>query len=152
MSEFSADVRVLFSEAELAEIDTNKIMRADGNEVSAVELARAWERYVKKINDDRALPWEDHSVWTEHDLAGALFMRDYVEDALERLRPELADKMRQYVAKTDDLFKSFTAEDSGERMGRITGVELEGRGWWWFRVPTSGPIVQDLARWEKPEG
>ena len=79
-------------------------------------------------------------------------MRDYVEDALERLRPELADKMRQYVAKTDDLFKSFTAEDSGERMGRIAGVELEGRGWWWFRVPTSGPIVQDLARWEKPEG
>jgi hypothetical protein len=147
MSEFPAEIRATFSDAELAEIDASKIVRADGSERNVAQLALAWQAHVEKIDKDRALPWTDHSVWTEHDLVAALFMRDFVEDALSQLRPELADKARQYVANADDQFRSFTAEDSGERVGRIAGVDMTGRGWWWFRVPTSGPIVEDLARY-----
>lgn len=147
MSEFSSEIRAMFSDAELVEIDASKITRANGSELNVVQLALAWELHVEKIDKDRALPWTDHSVWNEHDLAGALFMRDFVADALDRLRPELADKVRQYVAKTDDRFRSFTAEDSGERMAKIAQVDMTNLGLWWFRVPTSGPIVQDLARY-----
>jgi hypothetical protein len=74
-------------------------------------------------------------------------MRDFVENALSKLRPELVDKVRDYVATTDDRFRSFTSDDSGERMAKIAHVDLDGRSWWWFRVPTSGPIVHDLARY-----
>ncbi|MEV8610006.1 hypothetical protein AB0383_19110 [Amycolatopsis sp. NPDC051373] len=84
-------------------------------------------------------------MWTENDLAAALFMRDFVEDALAGLEPELADRVRPGVTAADDLFRSFTVEDPGDRMAKVAHIDLAGRGWWWFRVPASGPIAQDLA-------
>ncbi|HEX7659607.1 MAG TPA: hypothetical protein VF444_09015 [Pseudonocardiaceae bacterium] len=148
-SEPQAEVRAMFSDAELAELAANKLKHGD-DKPDALGHARAWEIHVEKIDNDRALPWGDHSVWTEHDLAAAMFIRDFVEDDLRQLRPGLAEKVRRYVTRTDERFKSFTVEDSGQRMGQIAGVRMtgrgmEGRGWWWFRVPTSGPIVRDLA-------
>jgi hypothetical protein len=140
------EVLVMFSDEELAEIAANKPKPGD-DKLDAIDYARSWELHVEKLDNDRALPWTDRSVWTEHDLAGTLFQRDFLEDALSRLRPELAAKIRQYVAKTDGRFRSFTADDSGDRMAKIAGISMAGRGWWWFRVPTSGPIVQDLARY-----
>jgi hypothetical protein len=32
-------------------------------------------------------------------------------------------------------------------MSRVAGVEPSGRGWWWRRVPETGPIAEDLARY-----
>jgi hypothetical protein len=144
-----SDVLAMFTDPELAEIAERKPQPGDAKP-DALGFARAWDLHVQKIDDDRALPRDDRSVWTEHDLAAMLFMRDFVEDALGRLRPELAGKVRGYVARTDDRFRSVTTEDSGVRMGTIAQVELAGRGWWWFRVPDSGPILQDLATY--PEG
>jgi hypothetical protein len=139
-----AETLAAFSDAELAELEAAKPQPGDGKP-DALGLARAWELHVAKIDDDRALPWDDRSVWNEHDLAGTLFMRDFVEDALARLRPALADKVRAYVDRTDERFRSVTTQDSGLRMGTVAHVEVAGRGWWWFRVPDSGPILQDLA-------
>jgi hypothetical protein len=142
--ELPGEVRELFSDAELAEIAAG----APGpDKPDAVALAVAWANQVRKIDSDRSLPWSDRSVWTEHDLAGALFQRDFVEDALNQLRPELARRLRAYVTVADERFRSFTGTDSGERMGRIARVDPTGRGWWWFRVPVDGPIAQDLARY-----
>jgi hypothetical protein len=142
-----ADVMAMFSDTELAEIAAAKPAPDNADRPDAIGFARAWEVHVEKIDDDRSLPWTDHSVWNEHDLAAAMFMRDFVENALNLLRPELADKVRRYVTKTDDRFRSYTTDDSGERMAKIANVQPAGRGWWWFRVPTSGPIVEDLARY-----
>lgn len=142
-----AEIRALFTDAELAEIDESKPEPDNKDKPDALGLARSWTLHVEKLDHDRALPYTDRTVWTEHDLAGALFMRDFVEDALARLRPALADKVRRYAATADDLFRSFTADDPGDRIAKIARIDLAGRGWWWFRVPTSGPIVQDLARY-----
>lgn len=151
MNEIPARISALFSDAELADIASSKANPGD-NQPDAIGLARAWELHVEKIDLDRVLPRSDHTVWTEHDLAAALFMRDFVEHALKLLRPELADKLRRYVAVADSRFRSFTADDSGERMAKIAGIDTAEistatRGWWWFRVPVSGPIVEDLARY-----
>jgi hypothetical protein len=148
MSEVPAEIRSMFTDGELSEIAACKIARADGNERDAIQLAAAWALHVEKIDRDRALPWSDRSVWTEHDLAAALFMRDYVEDALAQLPPPLAEKMRRYVAESDDRFRSFTIDDSGQRMAKIAGVEVSGRSWWWFRVPVDGPIAEDLSKYQ----
>lgn len=133
-----------FSDADLADIARHRPNPGE-DQPDAIDYARAWELHVEKIDNDRALPWTDHSVWTEHDFAATLFQRDFLEQALTRLRPVVADKLRPYVTRTDDRFRSFTEDDSGELMARIAGVEPGTRGWWWYRVPTSGPIAQDLA-------
>ena len=142
-----AEILALFTDAELAEIAENKPEQEAEDKPDALGLARAWTLHVEKLDADRALPYTDRTVWTEHDLAGALFMRDFVEGALARLRPDLAGKVRQYVTPADDLFRSFTADDPGDRIAKIARIDLTGRGWWWFRVPASGPIVQDLSRY-----
>ncbi|WP_326568868.1 hypothetical protein VSH64_45175 [Amycolatopsis rhabdoformis] len=134
--------RMSFTDEELAEIGENK---PSATRPDALGWARAWVLHVEKIDQGRALPQSDRSVWTEHDFAAALFIRDFVEAALGRLRPALADKVRECFTAADDLFRSFTVADSGDRIATIAGVDLEGRGWWWFRVPASGPIARDLA-------
>ncbi|SFK45249.1 hypothetical protein SAMN05216467_3380 [Cellulomonas sp. KH9] len=50
-------------------------------------------------------------------------------------------------ARTDALaLADITVDDDGVRMARVAGRTGE-RGWWWFRVPDSGPIVRDLERY-----
>jgi hypothetical protein len=141
------EIRLILTDDELSEIAAHPIALADGTESHAIDLAVAWNLHVRKIDQDRALPWSDRSVWTEHDLAGALFLRDRVERSLNKLPPTLAAKLRTYVDAADTRFRSFTVDDSGERLGKIASVDFAGRGWWWFRVPNAGPISQDLARY-----
>jgi hypothetical protein len=140
------EILAMFSDVELAEIAEHKLQPGE-DKPDAIDFARAWELHVEKIDNDRALPWTDHSVWTEHDFAGALFQRDFLDTALSRLDPVVAGKLRPYVEKTDERFRSFTVDDSGDRMARVAGVGASGRGWWWYRVPSSGPIAEDLARY-----
>jgi hypothetical protein len=147
MREIPAEIRSMLSDEEIDEIAAEPLVLADGTESDAIDLAVAWNLHVQKIDQDRALPWSDRSVWTEHDLAGALFLRDRVENVLKKLSSTLAAKLRPYVDAADDRFRSFTVDDSGERMAKIAVVDLTGRSWWWFRVPDSGPIAQDLARY-----
>jgi hypothetical protein len=146
MQHIPAELQAMFSDAERAEIAEAKPLPG-ADKPDALGLAVAWAAHVEKIDNDRALPWTDRSVWTEHDLAAALFMRDSVANALGQLRKDLAERLAAYVSVADDRFRSFTKDDSGERLAKIAHVDLAGRGWWWFRVPTSGPIAQDLARY-----
>jgi hypothetical protein len=146
MPDIPADPRSLFDDAELAEIEANELTLGDTRRDTA-DLAAAWAANVRKIDLDRALPSSDRSVWTEHDLAGALFLRDHLHSSLSRLRPELKAKMERYVTGVDEHFRSFTVADSGKRMGVVADVDLTGRAWWWFRVPDSGPIAEDLSRY-----
>lgn len=138
----SPEVLAAFSAEDLAEIAEHK-PTAGEDKPDAIDYAHAWELHVEKIDNDRALPSTDHAVSTEHDFAGALFQRDFLEQALARLRPVLVDKLWPYMEKTDERFRSFTSDDSGDRMARIAGVGVSGRGWWWYRVPSSGPISAD---------
>jgi hypothetical protein len=147
MREIPAEIRSVLTDDEISDIAERPLALADGTESDAIDLAVAWTLHVRKIDQDRALPWSDRTVWTEHDLAGALFLRDRVETALNTLPSTLATKLRTYVDTSDAVFRSFTIDDSGERMAKIASVDVAGRGWWWFRVPDSGPIAQDLARY-----
>jgi hypothetical protein len=136
-----------FDEDELSAIQAAAIRLASGDERTAPQLATAWAANIEKIDSDRARPADDHRVWTEHDLAGALFVRDSLERALGQLPPPLRAKVERVVAPTDERFRSFTVDDSGRRMAAVAMVEPTGRGWWWYRVPADGPIVADLAQW-----
>ncbi|WP_035847293.1 hypothetical protein [Kitasatospora azatica] len=141
------EIRSLFGEEELAQIAEHRITVGGGTERDAVELAVAWAGNVRKIDADRALPSSDRSVWTEHDLAGSLFLRDHLERALNALPGGLRERLGGPVGAADEQFRSFTVSDSGQRIEKVAEVDLTGRSWWWFRVPSSGPIAEDLARY-----
>ncbi|HEX4249106.1 MAG TPA: hypothetical protein VH008_14685 [Pseudonocardia sp.] len=147
MREIPSAIRAVFNDSELSDIAAHPIIRADGSDADAIDLAVAWDLHVQKIDQDRALPWSDRTVWTEHDLAGALFIRDALETSLAELPPSVAERMRGYIATSDEQFRSFTVDDSGDRIAKIACVDVGGRPWWWFRVPSSGPIAEDLARY-----
>lgn len=90
-------------------------------------------------------------MWNEHDLCAALIIRDFLQRAIDRLPEEVASKAAAYAAAADESFLSYTVADSGKRMAAVAGMDANGRGWWWFRVPDSGPILRDLVRWDKFE-
>ena len=141
----SADLRSSFTAEELRELDAAKIKVTPSTERTALDLVEAWAANVAKIDADRALDPADRSVWTEHDLAGALFVRDFLHQALNDLPEHLREKMQPFVTDVDDHFKSYTVDDSGQRMAGIAAIDLVGRRWWWFRVPDSGPIAVELS-------
>ncbi len=140
------EVRRRFTPAELDTIAAHPVAMGEGTS-DAIDLAVAWDLHVRKIDADRALPWDDHTVWTEHDLAAALFMRDFVQNALDALPPPVRSRVESVVAGVDEHFRSFTTDDPDRKMSRIAHVEVSTRPWWWRRIPVDGPIAQDLATW-----
>jgi hypothetical protein len=142
------EIRSLFSDAEIAEIAARSVRLTEQREIDAIELATGWANSVQKIDLDRALPWSDRTVWNEHDLAGTLFTRDRLQQALERLPAPLRDRLTGWVAGVDERFRSYTVDDPAGRMAKLAEVDLTGRPWWWRRVPDSGPIVEDLIRYD----
>jgi hypothetical protein len=142
------EIRSLFSDAEIAEIAGHPVRLADDSELDAIDLAQTWANRVQKIDRDRALPSSDHSVWTEHDLAGTLFARDRLQRGLEQLPPALRERLESWVAGVDERFRSFTVDDPAGRMGTVANVDLGQRSWWWRRVPDSGPITEFLTMYQ----
>lgn len=140
-------VRELFNDSELAQIAARPVRLGAERSLDAVELAASWASRVEKIDRDRTLPWTDRTVWNEHDLAGSLFVRDFLQEALDGLPARLQERLVVVVGTADERFRSYTVADPEGRMGRIADVDLAGRGWWWSRVPQTGPIVEDLARY-----
>src|SRR5690349_2857633 len=98
----SADIRSSFTSDELRELDAGKIKVSSSTERTALDLAEAWAANVSKIDADRALDPSDRTVWTEHDFAGALFVRDFLRQALDDLPPHLREKLQPFVAEIDD--------------------------------------------------
>lgn len=142
---------VQFSETERAELINHAVTLASGERRDAIRSADSWAAHIKKIDNDRSSPWSDRSVWNEYDFCAALTIRDYLDTAIDVLSPPLADKVTRYASATDNRYRSITVEDSGKRMSAVAKVDPSTRKWWWFRVPDSGPILEDLARWDRFE-
>jgi len=147
MPAIPSELASLFDPAETAQIEARAVPLSPARSADALELAAGWAGRVEKIDRDRALPWSDRTVWNEHDLAGSLFLRDSLQQALDGLPESIRGKLADWVAAADERFRGYTVEDAEGRMSRVAEVELGGRGWWWRRIPDSGPILEDLARY-----
>ncbi|WP_157163540.1 hypothetical protein [Nocardia aobensis] len=151
MAEINKGGNVQFSDTERAELENHSVTLASGDRRDAIRLADSWAAHIEKIDNDRALPWSDRSVWNEYDFCAALTIRDYLNSAIELLPPPLAEKVSTYTSEADNRYLSITVEDSGKRMSAVAKVDPNTRQWWWYRVPDSGPILEDLARWDRFE-
>jgi hypothetical protein len=112
---------------------------------SLAVLVRGWAEHVDRLVAERDLDPDDGSRWTPHDLVAALYLRDFVERGLRDLPEDLAALGRRVVNPIDAAFDGFTAPDpEGLLRPWLSDDEPLGDGWWWHRVPSSGPVAHDL--------
>jgi hypothetical protein len=147
MSDYTREPWSLFRPVEIATIESHAIPFGSDETVDALRFAAGWATRVAKFDADRSLAWTDRTVWNEHDLAGSLHQRDFLDRAMSQLPVELRERLAVWVAAVDERFRSYTVDDPDGKMAKIAEVDLAGRPWWWRRVPVDGPIRRDLANY-----
>lgn len=83
-----------------------------------------------------------------HDYYAALLVRSQVEEALINVPAKHHSMVRDELTVIDDKFLRFTRIDGNsdlERFLSFTYNETTDDGWWWQRIPTSGPVCEELA-------
>jgi hypothetical protein len=108
--------------------------------VPLADLVDSWSGHVLRLYEERDQRWDDRTrdLWGLDDLAAAYLIRDRIDRAMESIerRPPHS------VGLADAMLRSFTEESDGS-WAKLAG-EPPGARWWWRRVPTSGPIVEQL--------
>jgi hypothetical protein len=108
-------------------------------------LIQGWADHVDRLVAERDVDPDEGTRWTPYDLVAALYIRDFVERGLRGLPPDLAAAARRAIDPVDAAFTGFTAPDSEGMLRRwLPPEERPGDGWWWGRVPTTGPVAHDL--------
>lgn len=111
------------------------------------DLILGWASHVDKLRQEQGSDQSANPVsWNEHDYVAALFIRDFVEKGLSGLDDLLVQAVSGLISKIDMEYMSFT--QSGHRivLSRVANVDTDARGWWWDRIPQSGPILDRLNR------
>lgn len=121
-----------------------------GRTRSLHDLILSWHHDVERLRAEADAQYRDSdSAWTQHDLVGALFLRDHLESGL---RDSGDDAARATVDDIDESFRSFTADAPAALLPRIADVPAEGREWWWRRIPLRGPVAEALQRYASRPG
>ena len=107
------------------------------------ELIDGWCGHVLRFLKELQEHWENRSddVWGIDDLAGTYYLRDRIDALLAQhggLPPhalELADEvLRSFTIETDFNWSTHTGQTAGA-------------GWWWRRIPTHGPVSEQVLGW-----
>jgi hypothetical protein len=119
--------------------------RYGGKAWPVLELIDAWAaRVLKLLNDiDAGLTTADAEAWSIHDLIGSFYLRDSIENSLSSVKGVAAGRRVASLEAVDRLFRGMTTEDA---YGIVRLVEQDGPGdgWWWNRVPSAGPIADEI--------
>ncbi|MEU6402207.1 hypothetical protein [Streptomyces sp. NPDC046985] len=132
--------------AEADQLDRTVVSVAPGRSLGLVALLLGWYEHVTRMEKELDLPDSDRSVWGAHDLIAADSLRDFIARGLESI-PEGGS--RNYLVALDEADSRFLSYAEFDELGallRLDGGESKVRGWWWTRIPCSGPIRRDLDR------
>lgn len=144
MESYPSAISADLSEADLATMELTDVDLGYGRTRSAADLIVGWTAHVNRLHSELYLrPGEDTEAWTAHDYVAALIIRDVVERSLRLLPREVEDHAFTLVTKYDELLRSFTEPDQTGILQRFAPDEW-GSGWWWQRLPQSGPVRQEL--------
>jgi len=132
--------------AEVDQLDRTVVSVTLARSLGLVALLLGWYEHVTRMEKELDLPDSDRSVWGAHDLIAADSLRDFIARGLESI-PERGS--RNYLVALDEAdsrFLSYTEVDELGALLRLDGGAPKVRGWWWTRIPRSGPIRRDLDR------
>ncbi|MFD6987168.1 hypothetical protein ACFWAX_41990, partial [Streptomyces sp. NPDC059956] len=94
-----------------------------------------------------SLPSSDRSVWGAHDLIAALTLRDLIQDGMGALDVELRSRFGSLLSEIDENFISFTEQDDQLRIEKVDDRPDGERGWWWKRIPVTGPAREEVIQY-----
>jgi len=114
------------------------------NGIDLADLICAWKGHVEKIERDIPLPSSDRTVWGAHDLVAAVNLRSFLQEGLEELNPEIRQRVEHVVDQVDQRFLSYTEIDEFGLLEKLDGRSNSNRGWWWRRIPKTGPVREDI--------
>jgi hypothetical protein len=86
----------------------------------------------------------NRDAWGAHDWVAAMIIRGFAERSLAVLSGEVLVKAQRIVDRYDSLLRDFTEPDSRRLVYHFAPDDV-GRGWWWERIPTTGPVVEELT-------
>ncbi len=116
--------------------------------VTLGELLDAWSAHVRRLDDEQSLSEDEKSVWGAYDYYAALLIRSEIHSVMAQLSADVAEAVNAEVATSDDRFRSSTeADDEGVLRNLIQlvfGKHPPDDGWWWFRLPITGPARDDI--------
>lgn len=133
------------SDEAIASLRETRLDLGDGFTKNAADLVLGWAQHVVrlKVEADGATPAE--LAWNAWDYVAALVLRELCEIHLVKSSNAGVDAMR-VLAATDEVLRSFT-EDDPRGVVRRFAADDAGTGWWWSRIPASGPIRTELDGW-----
>jgi hypothetical protein len=141
-----------FSPEERQAFENTVVDLGDGLEPNAASLIIGWAAHDQRLHDERLTSLaENRDVWNAHDWVGAMNIRGFAERALEVLSEDVRTKAQNVVNRYDDVLMSFTEPDERALLRRFA-QEDAGEGWWWDRVPTSGPVHDELIAFGRRAG
>jgi hypothetical protein len=133
--------------AEVGQLERTAVSVSPARSVGLVALLIAWYQHVVRIESEMGLPDSDRSVWGAHDLIAADSLRDFIARGLEMISEgESRRRFNAALGEVDSRFLSYTEADELGALSRLDGDEDRVRGWWWTRIPRSGPIRRELDR------
>ena len=141
-----------------AELDPEQCARLEATPVSlgygrthtAADLIVTWAWHVTRLHAEREFSGAEHrDCWNPHDYVAALLVRRRVARTLGLLDDDLRASATQAVERFDDLLRSFTEPDERGVVRRFSpdDADTDGQEWWWGRIPTSGPVREELESW-----
>lgn len=144
MADYPYGLSAELSEDERARLESTTVPLGHGRTRTAADLIVGWAAHVTRLGRelDRRLA-EHREVWNAHDYVAALLIRGLVERALDGLDEELRASASRAVQRFDDQLRSFTEPDERGLLRRFAAADA-GSQWWWERIPTSGPVRDDL--------
>lgn len=132
--------------AEADQLERIAVSVAPARSLGLVTLLLGWYEHVARMERELDLPDSDRSAWGAHDLIAADSLRDFIARGLEMIPERESRKFSTALSEVDSRFLSYTEVDELDILPRLDGDEARPRGWWWGRIPCSGPIRRDLDR------
>ncbi|MFB9690475.1 hypothetical protein [Amycolatopsis plumensis] len=121
-----------------------RVVVSPEREADLYSLIVFWRRQIAKLRGDLSRPDSDRTVWGAHDYVAALFTRDAVAEGLDLVR--LEPSTLAVVDVLDGEFMSCTEPDDTSLLTKVDDSVEPGSGWWWARIPVSGPARREIAR------
>jgi hypothetical protein len=111
------------------------------------ELVDGWSAHVHRLVVEQGASAGDQSVWIAHDYVAAMQLRDAIARGVDKLAPALRSDADAGVEAADRLFMDSTSPDEGGVVRAFAEIDTSHTGWWWSRLPRTGPIRAELDEW-----
>jgi hypothetical protein len=128
-------------------LDQIVVRLSDTREIVLLDLLQAWGQHVDRIRDEENLH-AGHG-WTAHDLVASLVLRERIAASVGEQPTEIQSAAAEYLSGPDDLFSAISVEDRRGTVRRFADDVGSTSGWWWSRLPRSGPIRIELDDWQR---